>query len=673
MVKRAKTASRPRLLDDPWLAPYRAVIERRAANAAKCAAELARGPGSLAEFACAHEYYGLHFRDGAWIFRDYAPAAIEIFLVGEFSQWRAEPKFSLRNIGGGVWEGRWPEAALRHGQRYHLLVSWPGGQGERIPSYARRVVQDGATGLYEAQVWRPDCPYAWRIPAWRVPRGRAPVVYEAHVGMACEKPGIGTYAEFRENVLPRIAAAGYNTLQLMALMEHPYYGSFGYHVGSFFAASSRFGTPEELKELVDAAHALGIAVVMDVVHSHAVRNERDGLSRFDGTEDLYFHSGPRGWHGAWDSRCFDYGKPCVRHFLLSNLRYWLDEFHLDGFRFDGITSMLYHHHGLGVAFTDYSMYFGDAVDEDAWIYCNLANRLVRELRPDAITIAEDVSGMPGMAAPIRDFGAGFGYRMAMGVPDFWFKTVVDVRDEDWSMGGLWHELVNHRREERTVSYVECHDQALVGGKTMIFAMMDAAIYDSMHRGVQKPVTDRAVALHKMIRLATAATAGGGYLNFMGNEFGHPEWIDFPREGNGNSFAYARRQWSLRDDKSLFFSCLGDFDREMAGLVSRHGFMSASPRLLAADEERKFLAFERDGFIFAFNFCAAEALADFPVVVPPGKYRWALDSDQSVYGGFGRIEKDRDYPVFNDRIGNEIVQRVRLYLPPRTALVLRSVR
>lgn len=673
MSQQAKPPA-PQLLDDPYLAPYAEAIRGRAATAAAVAARLAKGPGSIAEFACAHEFYGLHRREGHWVFRECAPAATSVCLVGDFSNWERRPEFELHRLGDGKsWEGEFPCDAMEHGQRYHLLVSWDGGNGERIPAYARRVVQDPGNGLFEAQIWDPPRQYQWRDSGWRVPEGMRPLIYEAHVGMAQERAGIGTYDEFRINILPRVAAAGYNAIQLMAVMEHPYYASFGYHVGSFFAASSRFGTPEELKELVDDAHSAGLAVIMDVVHSHAVRNERDGLSRFDGSFDLYFHPGTRGWHGAWDSRCFNYGKTETLHFLLSNLRYWLDEFHFDGFRFDGVTSMLYLHHGLGVAFTDYSMYFGPQVDQDAWTYLNLANRLVREVRPDAITIAEDVSGMPGVAAPVEGLGIGFDYRMAMGVPDCWFRLVCDMRDQDWSMGWLWHELTDCRNEELTVSYVECHDQALVGGKTFLFEMMDSAIYDSMHIGVRNPITDRAVALHKMARLATLATASGGYLDFMGNEFGHPEWIDFPREGNGFSYSKARRLWHLRDDANLLFKCLGDFGAAMLSFAARAGIFSRRPRILAANDTIKFLAFERAGFMFLFNFNPEAALADFPTVVPPARsYRLVLDTDRAEFGGFSRIEEGCEYPVTMDRLGNELVPRIRAYLPPRTALVLEKL-
>ena len=685
--------------NDPLLAPYADKIARRARLVCDREASLCAKGGTLADFACAHEYYGLHLRSGRWIFREWAPNATSIELVGDFNGWHADGSFALtRNASGpnGAWEGKWPEKAIRHGQRYHLVVRWADGEGERIPAFARRVVQNPETDLFEAQVWQPPEPYRWRHPsprdmaagrmptlpgaggpgAVRAAAGRMPAlpgsdrprfIYEAHVGMAQEKGGVGTYAEFRENILPRVVRAGYNTLQLMAVMEHPYYGSFGYHVGSFFAASSRFGTPEELKALVDDAHAAGFAVIMDLVHSHAARNERDGLSRFDGTCYQYFHDGPRGWHPAWDSRCFDYGKTEVLHFLLSNCRYWLDEFRFDGFRFDGVTSMLYGHHGLGVAFGNYAQYFDDSVDTDAFVYLALANKLIHKVHPGALTIAEDVSGMPGVAAPVAKGGAGFDCRLAMGIPDHWFKLISDVRDEDWSMGGLWYALTDHRPEERTISYVESHDQALVGGKTFFFETMGPAIYDSMHRGVRNPVTDRAIALHKLARLVTLATSGGGYLNFMGNEFGHPEWIDFPREGNGFSYDHARRLWHLRDDPGLLYKCLGDFDEAMLDLLSH---VAGAARDMLKDETRKLLVFERDGLFFLFNFNPSESFADLPVLVPPGRYKGVLNTDSEAFGGLGRIEEGQDYPVFDEREGNELVQRVHVYLPSRTALVLK---
>ncbi|HPO37960.1 MAG TPA: alpha amylase C-terminal domain-containing protein [Kiritimatiellia bacterium] len=660
---------RARLLDDPYLAPYAEIIRRRAGKAAQRAAALASVPGSLAEFACAHEYYGLHRAKDGWVFREWAPQATSMWLVGDFSDWQVSDTFRLNRLPGrDVWELRLPADRLRHGQCYRLEMAWEGGRGERIPAYARRVVQDPGTLLFAAQVWDPP-PYVWRVPSFTVPK-RVPLIYETHIGMAQDKLGVGSFDDFREKVLPRIVRAGYNTIQIMAVMEHPYYGSFGYHVSSFFACSSRFGTPEAFKALVDAAHEAGVAVIMDIVHSHAVKNEREGLSRFDGSPYQYFHDGLRGWHEAWDSRCFDYGKTDVLHFLLSNCRYWLDEFHVDGYRFDGITSMLYLHHGLGVDFMDYGQYFDATVDEDAWIYCALANRVIHEVRPDAVTIAEDVSGMPGIAAPLADNGAGFDYRMAMGVPECWFRLVRDVRDEDWSIGYLWHELTNRRADEQTVNYVESHDQALVGGKTLFFQLVDAAIYDAMSRAAANLKAERGVALHKLARLATLATAGHGYLNFMGNEFGHPEWIDFPREGNGFSYHYARRQWALRDNPDLYYWCLGEFDEAMIRLVSDcHALEGTVPRRLFVSDTDKLLVFERGALVFLFNFHSEASVTDYPVLVPPGAYRLVMDSDEPRFGGQGRIQPGQTFELLTEMRGNELCTVIKVYLPCRTAMVL----
>ena len=658
------------LLDDPMLAPYREAIAGRAAYARALAKRLAGGK-RLADWAAAHEYYGLHRVKGGWTFREWAPNATAMYLVGDFSGWKVSPEFSLkRKPGTGDWEGRFPARALRHGQFYRLEVQWNGGRGERIPAYVRRVVQDPATNLFAAQVWEPK-PYRWEHPQLSTPN-RQPLIYEAHVGMASEEGKVASYVEFRDAMLPRIKAAGYNTVQLMAVMEHPYYGSFGYHVSSFFAASSRFGTPEELKSLIDTAHGMGLRVIMDLVHSHAVRNERDGLSLFDGTDHQYFHSGPRGWHSAWDSRCFDYGKVEVLHFLLSNCRFWLDEYRFDGFRFDGITSMLYTHHGLGTAFSDYSMYFDGSVDGDALAYLTLANRVIHEVNPAAITIAEDVSGMPGCASPERNCGIGFDYRMAMGEPDYWFDVAEKVPDGSWSMWGMYHALTDRRREEKVVSYVESHDQALVGGKTFFFQLVDQAVYFGMRKDQESIAIDRGVALHKMARLATFALNGGAYLNFMGNEFGHPEWIDFPRAENGWSYHHARRQWSLRDDPALRFKALGDWDVAMLKLLDGGDFAS-QPIPLARNDADHVLAFYRGGLVFAFNFDPQRSYSDYGILVPPGgTYRLLLNSDEPRFGGQGRIAAGQEFWPANAEMGDEIVQQIRLYLPARTAMVLRRV-
>ena len=690
-----------RLLDDGYLKPYEAAIRGRAQRAADRLRELTQGKTSLADWANAHNYYGLRKvkvegEGEQWCFREWAPHATSMWLVGDFNGWRIDPDFEVFRIEGtDVWERRIPADRIHHGDHYHLEMRWEGGHGERIPAYARYVTQDERTKLFSACVWAPETEYQWQHKDFRPETEdgscvsglkSSPLIYEAHVGMASEEPRVATYAEFRDNMLPRIKRAGYNTVQLMAVMEHPYYGSFGYHVSSFFAASSRFGTPDDLKSLVDTAHGMGLRVIMDIVHSHAVANERDGLSRFDGTDYQYFHSGPKGWHSAWGSRCFDYGKTDVLHFLLSNCKFWLEEYGFDGYRFDGVTSMLFWNHGLGDAFTDYGMYFNGSVDDDAWVYLNLANRVIHEVKPSAVTIAEDVSGIPGCAAPVEDCGIGFDYRMAMGEPDFWFRLAEKVRDDDWPMGGVFFELTNKRAEEKVVSYVESHDQALVGGKTFFFQCVDKEIYWGMRKDQQNLVIDRGIALHKMARLATLALNGGAYLNFMGNEFGHPEWIDFPRAENGWDYSHARRQWSLRESDELKFKGLGDFDEAMVKtLGEREGFRrktedrscvsclkSFSPVKLVANEPDKVLAFVRGDFLFVFNFNPMRSFTDYGILVPPAtKWRHLFDTDEVRFGGQGRIQAGTVYEptLVHDSERNELVQQIRLYLPARTALVL----
>jgi 1,4-alpha-glucan branching enzyme len=659
-----------RLGDDRYLAPYLGCLRERRERATLLGMRLRRRYGSLYEFASAHEYFGLHRKAGNWVFREWAPAARALHLVGDFTDWAVREDFALQRSGGpGVWEITLPDGALGHGDLYKLHLRGPAGEGERIPSHARRAVQDHHSKAFSAQVWEPEVPHVWRHEAPR--SDAAPLIYEAHVGMAQEREGVGTYEEFRTGILPRIVDAGYNTLQLMAVQEHPYYGSFGYQVSSFFAASSRFGTPEELKALIDEAHGAGLRVIMDLVHSHAVKNEIEGLSRFDGTPYQYFHDGARGEHEAWDSRCFDYAKEEVLRFLLSNCRFWLEEYHLDGFRFDGVTSMCFLDHGLGRNFTSYGEYFDDCVDESAVAYLTLANELVHEISPRAITIAEDMSGMPGLGAPARDGGCGFDYRLAMGVPDCWFDLLTEVRDEDWDVGTLWHELTNRRSDERAISYAECHDQAIVGGKTIIFELIDAGMYRAMRIDDVDSGVDRGMALHKMIRLATLATSGHGYLNFLGNEFGHPEWIDFPREGNGWSYRHARRLWHLRDDPDLRFGQLAAFDRAMLEVARDHRVLEeGEPRFVMAHGDDKVLAFERGPLLFLFNFHPEKSFPGYGLAVAPGSYRLVLDSDEARFGGQDRLERGQRYPEVVSPGAGKAAPLLELYLPARTTLVLK---
>jgi 1,4-alpha-glucan branching enzyme len=659
------------LEEDPWLRPHAEALRARLRHVRRRFASLSCNGDHLADMATAHQTLGLHPLAEGWVFREWAPNATAMYLIGDFSGWQELPENALRRLtADGIWELRMPAGQLRHADLYRLRIHWTGGSGDRIPAYARRVVQDPRTLIFNAQVWEPPEPHGWRHPS--PASAKALLVYEAHVGMAQEREGVGTYHAFATHIIPRIAAAGYNTIQLMAVQEHPYYGSFGYQVSNYFAPSSRFGTPEDLKALVDHAHAAGLRVIMDLVHSHAVANEVEGLSRFDGTLYQYFHDGPRGRHNAWDSRCFDYARTGVLAFLLSNCRFWLDEFHFDGFRFDGVTSMLYLDHGLGKAFTSYADYFGPNVDEDAVAYLALANHLVHHLKPDAVTIAEDISGLPGLAAPLSRGGLGFDFRFSMGIADQWIRLAKDVRDEEWPMSGIWYELTNRRADEQSISYAESHDQALVGDQTLMFRLTGEAIYD--HMGIHDPDhrVARAMALHNLIRLITLATAGHGYLNFMGNEFGHPEWIDFPREGNQWSFHYARRQWHLADDPQLKYHQLAAFDRAMLALARERGlFEEAWPRLVFEHNEDKVLAFERAGLLFVFNFHPHRSHADYGVPYRPGRYRMIFTSDDPSFGGHARLAPLQIHFTLRDETVNRHTDDhwLSLYLPSRCAIVL----
>ncbi|MBN2332613.1 MAG: alpha amylase C-terminal domain-containing protein [Deltaproteobacteria bacterium] len=658
------------LAADPYLQPYEGVLRRRQTQTVVMAERLTGNVMELSAFAAGHHYFGLHFNGQEWIFREWAPHATALFLIGDFTGWQEEQRYALQRLNThGEWEIRLPAECLSHRDLFRLRIHWQGGAGDRLPAYATRVVQDPQSLIFNAQVWQPPAPYRWQHPSFTT-AGSPLLIYEAHVGMAQEEEKVGSYREFSDHILPIIADAGYNTIQLMAIQEHPYYASFGYHVANFFAASSRFGTPEELKELIDRAHGLGLAVIMDIIHSHAVNNEVEGLSRFDGTDYQYFHQGLRGIHQAWDSRCFNYHKPEVLHFLLSNCRFWLEEYHFDGFRFDGITSMLYDHHGLGKAFTSYDDYFDNHVDEEAVTYLTLANTLIHELKPEAITIAEDISGMPGLAAPVDEGGMGFDYRFAMGVPDLWIKLTKDIPDEAWPMGNLWHEMTNRRPHEKTISYAESHDQALVGDQTLIFRLIGSAMYDHMAVADRHLAVDRGMALHKMIRLLTLATAGHGYLTFMGNEFGHPEWIDFPRAGNNWSYHYARRQWHLKTDPGLKYHFLAAFDRDMISLATRSRLLEQRQiDLLHEHNDDKVMIFQRGTLLFAFNFHPHHSYTDYRLSAPPGSYELIFDSDEAHYGGHNRLQSNQQHLTIAEHTPSR--HMLSLYLPARTVQVLEA--
>lgn len=672
---------------DPWLEPYAGKLRARFDYYRNVRGKIDANGGLLGQISLGHRYFGfnrgeLWEKKGIW-YREWAPSpkVIQLRLIGDFNGWSnlGEP---LVRDQFGVWARFFPDDQfgdkLMHKTCVKLVVTQEDSTTfDRIPAYIQRVVQDKDRPNFSGQLWMPDEPYEFSHACPSMPVGRQGEpglrIYEAHIGMAQEDGRVGTFNEFTEKIIPRIAKLGYNTIQLMAIHEHPYYGSFGYHVSNFFAPSSRFGTPDDLKRLIDTAHGLGIRVVMDIIHSHAVKNTREGLNMFDGTEFQYFHAGPRGHHAAWDSKLFDYSKYEVQRFLLSNIRYWMEEYRFDGFRFDGVTSMMYLDHGLGKPFKGYDDYFGANVDNDAVAYLQLANELAHSLKKDCITIAEDVSGMVGIARPVAEGGIGFDYRLSMGVPDYWIKILKEKKDEQWNLAEIFHMLLNRRHSEKHIGYAESHDQALVGDKTLAFRMMDQEMYWHMNDPGKSLVVSRGIALHKIIRLLTFSLGGEGYLNFMGNEFGHPEWIDFPREGNNYSYHYARRQWSLADNPFLAYGKLQAFDAAMQCLDDQYRILT-DPLIeqLLLHEENKQLIYRRGPLVFVINLHPSNSYTDWRIPIPdPADYRVVLNTDSQKFAGPGLVHDPEKFPWLNEPAENR-KQSIRIYVPSRSAQVLAPV-
>ncbi|KAH8677509.1 family 13 glycoside hydrolase [Xylariales sp. PMI_506] len=662
---------------DPWLSPFQDALKRRYSKAQEWIKKINDTEGGIDKFSRGTEIFGLNVdKDNNVIYREWAPNAIEAYLIGDFNNWNRE-SHPMKKNDFGVWEITVPavngEAAIPHKSKLKISMAIPTGERiDRLPTWIKYVTQDlSVSPAYDARFWNPPVSEKYTFKNQRPKKPLSARVYEAHVGISSPEQRVTTFKEFTQSMLPRIKNLGYNVIQLMAIMEHAYYASFGYQVNNFFAASSRYGTPEDLKELVDTAHGLGIVVLLDVVHSHASKNVLDGLNEFDGTDHLYFHEGAKGRHELWDSRLFNYGSHEVMRFLLSNLRFWMDEYHFDGFRFDGVTSMLYLHHGIGTGFSGgYHEYFGAEVDEEAVVYLMIANEMIHDLYPESITVAEDVSGMPALCLPLSLGGVGFDYRLAMAIPDMWIKILKEQSDEEWDMSKICWTLTNRRHGEKTIAYCESHDQALVGDKTLMMHLCDAELYTNMSiLSPLTPVIARGVALHKMIRLLTHGLGGEGYLNFEGNEFGHPEWLDFPREGNNNSFWYARRQMNLTEDQLLRYKDLNEFDRQMNLCEDKFGWLHSPQAYISLKNETdKVIVFERAGLVFVFNFHHETSYTDYRIGIEvPGTYRIVLDTDRKEVGGFGRIDEGTRF-FTTPMEWNGRKNWTHIYLPSRVALI-----
>ncbi|KAL4441059.1 hypothetical protein ABPG77_010490 [Micractinium sp. CCAP 211/92] len=670
-------------------------------------AAIDQNEGGMDKFTQGYKYYGLNRgehegKTGIW-YREWAPGAKALALIGEFNNWEPKPEHWAIKNDFGVFCLFLPDnpdgtPAIKHRTKVKTRLETAYGEWvERIPAWIKWATQEWNEIQYNGVYYDPpetssvpgvleeDKKYVFKYP--RPPRPRALRIYECHVGMSSQEPKVNSYTEFKEEMLPRIRKLGYNAIQIMAIQEHAYYGSFGYHVTNFFGVSSRCGTPDELKAMIDEAHRLGLVVLMDIVHSHASKNTMDGINMFDGSDAMYFHGGGRGYHWMWDSRCFNYGNWETLRFLMSNARWWIDEYKFDGYRFDGVTSMMYHHHGLQTTFTgNYDEYFGMATDVEAVVYLMLVNCMIHDMFPSAVTIGEDVSGMPTFCRPWTEGGVGFDYRLQMAIADKWIEVLSKSDDWSWNMGNIVHTMTNRRYAEACVGYAESHDQALVGDKTIAFWLMDKEMYDYMGApgyGPGSPIIDRGIALHKMIRLLTMALGGESYLNFMGNEFGHPEWIDFPRDdtydpstgafvpGNGGSLEKCRRRWDLADAEYLKYKYMQAFDRAMMHLDKAFGFVSAPHQWVSRkDEGDKIIVVERGDLVFVFNFHPTNSYTDYRVgCYKPGAYKVVLSSDEEVFGGWKNVTKDSSVEFHAQQADfDNRPNSIMVYAPSRTVVV-----
>lgn len=669
------------LKHDPYLKNHENEIRRRYKCFKDQLLKIESSEGLL-DFCKSYERYGIHcLPDNSVHILEWAPGAESLFLRGDFNGWE-RLTHPFKKLPFGKWELTLPpgddgSCQLKHLDRVKIVVlkKSTGELCDRNSPWAPYVTREPTNTLYSQRIWNPPEAERYKFKHPKVAPPKSLRIYECHIGIASEDYWVANYKNFMDNVLPRIKHQGYNAIQIMAVMEHAYYASFGYQVTAFFAASSRYGTPDELKALVDRAHELGIYVLLDVVHSHASKNTMDGLNEFDGTTSCFFHDGGRGTHCLWDSRLFDYTQMETLRLLLSNCHWYLEEYQFDGFRFDGVTSMLYHSHGMGHGFSgDYNEYFGLNVDTESLVYLMLANHVIHTFHPNAITIAEDVSGMPALCRPVEEGGGGFDYRLGMAIPDLWIKLLKEIKDEDWNMGHIVHTMTNRRWQEKTVAYAESHDQALVGDKTLAFWLMDKEMYTNMSVLTElTPVIDRGIALHKIIRMLTHSLGGEAWLNFIGNEFGHPEWLDFPRKGNNESYHHARRQWHLVEDPLLRYKFLNNFDRALNAADEKYHWLPADPAYVSwKHEDDKVVAYERAGLLFVLNFHPFKSFSDYRVGLDtPGKYKVVLDSDAEEFGGHKRIDRTVDHFTLNEPYAGRR-HSIKAYIPSRVGLIYAKV-
>lgn len=561
--------------------------------------------------------------------------------------------------------------AISHGSRYRVYFNTPNGALERVPAWATYVLPDSDGNQYYAVHWEPppEDVYKWKNKRPKVPKSFR--IYECHVGISGIEQKISSFNEFISKVLPHIKNAGYNAIQLIGVIEHRDYSSVGYKVTNLFAVSSRFGTPNDFKHLVDEAHGLGLLVFLDIVHSYSAADELVGLSLFDGSNDCYFHTGKRGHHKYWGTRMFKYGDVDVLHFLLSNLKWWVVEYQIDGFQFHSLSSMMYTHNGFATFTGEMEEYCNQYVDKDALIYLILANEMLHELHPDIITIAEDATFYPGLCEPTSQGGLGFDYWVNLSVSEMWLWLLENAPYQEWNMNKIVSVLVNNQQShEKMLLYTENHNQSISGGRS--FAEIILRKFKEQPFG-SEDVTFRVSSLHNMVKLITFSISGSAYLNFMGNEFGHPNRVEFPMPSNNYSFNFANRRWDLLLEgvhNNLF-----KFDMDMMRMDEHEQILSRGlPKVHHVNDFNMVISYIRGPLLFICNFHPEISHKMYIIgVEEAGEYKVILNTDEISYGGHGELKDDQYLQRTSNKRADGYRISLEVTLPRRSAQVYKLTR
>ncbi|XP_058788144.1 1,4-alpha-glucan-branching enzyme 3, chloroplastic/amyloplastic [Vicia villosa] len=556
---------------------------------------------------------------------------------------------------------------IPHGSKYRVYFNTTNGPLERVPAWATYVQPELDGRQAYAIHWEPppEDVYKWKNQSPKVPKSLR--IYEAHIGISGSEPKISSFNDFTDKTLPYIKEAGYNAIQLIGVVEHKDYFTVGYRVTNFYATSSRYGTPDDFKRLVDEAHGLGLLVFMEIVHSYAAADEMVGLSLFDGSNDCYFHSGKRGQHKFWGTRMFKYGDVDVLHFLLSNLNWWIEEYQIDGFQFHSLSSMIYTHNGFASFTGDLEEYSNQYVDKDALLYLIMANEILHVLHPNIITIAEDATYYPGLCEPTSQGGLGFDYYVNLSAPEMWSTFLETVPDHEWSMTKIVNTLVSKKENaNKMLLYAENHNQSISGRRSLAEVLFGEIDEHSEH---YKESLLRGSSLHKMIRLITLTIGGRAYMNFMGNEFGHPKRVEFPTSSNDYSYSLANRQWDLLEKDGVHRD-LFTFDKDMMRLDKNERVLSRGfPSFHHVNDSSKVISYVRGPLLFIFNFHPTDSYDSYTVgVEEAGEYQLILNTDEIKYAGQGIL---RENQYFQRTISKRVDGHrncIEVQLPSRTAQV-----